>query len=299
MIKYIFLMIALIIFWALIAFGEQDFSKETVTHKIIAPSLYVLEGAGGNITAFIGRDGTLLVDDDFREMADKILLKLRELKGDSPRLIVNTHFHYDHTGGNEFFGPTSIIVASTAVRNRLMAEQLLWKKKHAPLPPKALPTLTFDQSVVLHFNDEDVKVMHLPQGHTDGDSIVFFPKAKVVSLGDLYFSGMYPIFHPEHGGSLMGYIRNIKEVLSEISADYRIIPGHGPVTGRGEFEKYYQMILDSVAIVKEAARTNHSLAEIQKLGLPRKWESFSHGYLTTDQWIALLYKRLKCDKVDR
>ena len=102
-------------------------------------------------------------------MAEKILVKLKELKGGSPRLIVNTHFHYDHTGGNEVFGSTAAIIAATEVRERLMSEQILWHKKHEPVPTKALPILTFDHSLTLHMNDDDIEVLHLPHGHTDGD----------------------------------------------------------------------------------------------------------------------------------
>ena len=156
------------------------------------------------MTALIGGGGVFLVDvDDFAPMADKLLAKLKELKGSSPRYIVNTHFHYDHTGGNEVFGPTATIIAATNVRDRLMHEQTLWKKQHPPVPPQALPTITFDRSLTIHFDDKEIRVVHYPHAHTDGDTVVFFDGGKIVSMGDLYFSGMYPrFFHPEHDGSL-------------------------------------------------------------------------------------------------
>ena len=179
-----------------LAFAEDDYSKENFKATRLSPSLYSLEGAGGNITASIGADGVFLVDDDFAPMADKLLAKLKELKGGSPRVIVNTHFHYDHTGGNEVFGKTATIIAATEVRDRLKVAQTLWHKEHMPYVSQALPMLTFDQSLDLHLNNEDIRILHLPRGHTDGDSVVFFAHDKVVSLGDLYFAGMYPIFHP-------------------------------------------------------------------------------------------------------
>ena len=127
-------------------------------------------------------------------MADKLIAKLTELKGGSPRFIVNTHFQYDHTGGNEVFGKSATIIAATEVRDRLKSEQTLWKKSHGPVPVQALPTLTFDRSLTLHINNEVIKIVHFLHGHIDGDTVVFFTKGKVVSMGDLYFSGMYPSF---------------------------------------------------------------------------------------------------------
>ena len=276
-----------------LAMADDDFSKEVIKSTQLTSSMYMLEGAGGNITALIGPDGVLLVDDDFAQMADKLVAKLKELKGSSPRYIINTHFHYDHTGGNEVFGSTATIIAATEARERLMSEQTLWKKQHPSVPSQAWPTLTFDQSLKLHFDNEEIKITHLPKGHTDGDSVVFFIQQKVVSLGDLYFAGMYPIFHPEHNGSLNGYVKNIEKILREIPDDCKVVPGHGPLSNKAELTKYYQMIIASITTVRKGIRAGHTLEQIQKIGLPPQWESFGHGYSTTDRWIELLYKNLK------
>lgn len=273
--------------------ADDDFSKEVVKATPLTSSLYMLEGAGGNITALIGSDGVFLVDDDFAQMAEKLLAKLKELKGNNPRFIVNTHFHYDHTGGNEIFGSTATIIAATAVRDRLMKEQTLWKKQHPPVPPQALPTLTFDRALTVHMNSEEIRILHLPHGHTDGDTVVFFTQGKVASLGDLYFSGMYPIFHIEHDGSLDGYIKNIESVLKQLPEDCKIVPGHGPLSTKVEFAKYHQMIISSVATVRKGIKAGRTLEQIQKAGLNPEWEPFSHGYVTTDRWIAMIYAALK------
>jgi glyoxylase-like metal-dependent hydrolase (beta-lactamase superfamily II) len=273
--------------------AASDLADEIVKSTPLAQGVFMLEGAGGNMTALIGKDGVVLVDDDFAEMADRVQAKLKELGGGSPRFIVNTHFHYDHTGGNEVFGKTATIVAATAVRDRLMAEQTLWNKQHPAAPRVAWPALTYDQSLTLHLNEEDILITHYPCGHTDGDSVVFFKQAKVVSLGDLYFSGMYPIFHPEHNGSLEGYVRNLDLILKQIPNDAVIVPGHGPKTNKMELTKYYLMIVDSMEIVRGEIRAGLTLEQIQKAGLPAKWEAFSHGYLTTSNWLALLYRNLK------
>jgi len=271
--------------------ADDDFSKEVVKPTPLGHQLTMLEGAGGNMTALTGPDGTLLIDDDFAPMAPKIIEQLKALKGDSPRYIVNTHFHYDHTGGNEVFGKTATIIAADEVRQRLATEQTLWKKQHPAEPPQALPTLTYQTELTLHLNGQDIKIVHLPHGHTDGDTVVFFDGA--ASLGDLYFSGMFPIFHPEHNGSLEGYIKNLNTVIARVKDSDKIVPGHGPLSSKTDLVKYRDMIVASRDTVKKAVRKHKSLADVQRAGLDKKWDEFSHGYLTTDKWLALVYNAEK------
>jgi cyclase len=259
----------------------------------LTPKLYMLEGAGGNITASIGGDGVLLVDCDFAEMSDKLLAKLRELKGSRPRFIINTHFHYVHTGANEVFGQTATIIAASAVRVSLTKEQNLWKKVHPAFSHLGLPILTFDDSLELHVNGDEIKVIHFPNAHSDGDTAVIFSEAKTISTGDLFFSGMYPIFHPEHGGSLNGYVDAVARLLALAPAGARVVPGHGPLSDRREFQHYYEMIVASIAVVRSEVDKGWSLEQIKKQGLPEKWESFSHGYRTTDQWLESIYRSVK------
>ena len=279
-------------FWVL-PLSADDFSDVQFVSTPLTASITLLEGAGGNITASIGPDGVLLVDDDFKEMSDKLTAKLKDLGGATPRWIVNTHFHYDHTGGNESYGPTATIIASKEVRERLMTEQTLWNQVHPAEPHLALPTVTFEKSLTLEVNGDTAQVMHLPHGHTDGDSVVLFNHGKVIAMGDLFFSGMYPIFHPEHEGSLQGYIHDLKWVLNQAPADAKIVPGHGPLSTRADLNRFYEMILASVAKVKLAIHAGKTLDQIKKEGLDPKWESFSHGYRTTDQWLTAIYQNLK------
>lgn len=275
-----------------LAVADDDFSKEVVKATTLTTNLYMLEGAGGNMTALLSSEGTLLVNDDFAPMAGKIVAKLKELGGDSPRYIVNTHFHYDHTGGNEVFGNTATIIAAPALRTRLRTRQTLWKKQFPPQPPQSWPRFTYKKSLTLHLGGESVRLLHFENAHTDGDTVVFFQNAKVVSMGDLYFSGMYPIFHPEHDGGLTGYIRAIEQVLHLISEDTKIVAGHGPLSGRKDLVLYHKMLLASVATVKSAIGKGHSLEQIQKAGLAKEWEIFGHGYLSTERWLALVYQDL-------
>jgi glyoxylase-like metal-dependent hydrolase (beta-lactamase superfamily II) len=277
------------------AFADDDFPKEVVKITRLTPSMFMLEGAGGNMTASIGTDGTLLVDCDFAEMSEKLVAKLHELGGGSPRYIINTHFHYDHTGANQVFGKTATIIAATPVRTRLMSEQVLWHKSHPAFPHEGLPIVTFEDGITIHINNDEVETVHYPHAHTDGDSVVFFDKQKVASLGDLYFAGMYPIFHPEHQGSLDGYLAALKLILKRVPDDAQVVPGHGPLTNKAALERYTRMIEASIAVVKEGLKRKLTLSQIQKNGLPKEWESFSHGYRTTDQWLESIYQSIVRD----
>jgi glyoxylase-like metal-dependent hydrolase (beta-lactamase superfamily II) len=282
------------VLWMLLlsrAFGaENGHSQDVFKATLLIPQVYMIEGSLGNITASIGPDGVLLVDCDFAEMSEKLLGKLKELQGGAPRFIINTHFH---TGGNQVFGSSATIIAATSVRDRLKTEQLLWKKTHPAFPSVALPILTFDQLLSLHFNGEEVQMVHFPGGHTDGDTAVFFEKGKVASLGDLYFAGMYPIFHPEHQGRLKSYVDNIGAIIQRLPNNAQIVPGHGPLSNKKELERYHQMMMSSIATVQSGIRKKMTLEQIQKQGLPSEWASFSHGYRTTHQWIESIYQSIK------
>ena len=224
------------------AMAEPLSAEDKVEATPLAPGLYLLEGGGGNVTASIGADGVLLIDDDMANMSDKLLSKLKELGGEAPRLIVNTHFHYDHSGGNAAFGPRATIIAASAVRDRLMTEQTLWRQKHPPVPRPGWPLLTFDRELQLHVNGHSVRVIHLPHAHTDGDTVVSFDDGKFVIAGDLYFAGMFPIFHREHDGSLQGLLQATEFLLKVTKPDGKVVPGHGPVTGRAELQAYAAML---------------------------------------------------------
>src|SRR5688500_17348134 len=170
-------------------FQNQDVEVRTTK---ITGNVYMLQGRGGNIGAVVGMDGILIVDDDYKAMSAKLAAALKVLGSDKPRFVFNTHWHGDHTEGNEFFGKDSIIVAHAKVRNRLMDPPVIFGRKTAAYPTFALPIVTYTESMSLHINGEEVKAVHYPNGHTDGDTIVFFKNANVVHLGDDFFVGRFP-----------------------------------------------------------------------------------------------------------
>jgi glyoxylase-like metal-dependent hydrolase (beta-lactamase superfamily II) len=152
--------------------------------------------------------------------------------------------------------------------------------------------VTYDSEISLHRDKEEIRIIPMPSGHTDGDSIVLFTKDHVASLGDLYFSGMYPIFHPEHGGSLEGYVKNLQWILTQIDDDTKIVPGHGPLSTKTELKKYVEMILASINAVRAEIKAGLTLDQIQQRGLDKKWEPYSHGYRNTNQWLSSIYNSL-------
>ena len=182
--RFIYLSIATVmVVISILAWAQRDFSDVEIKTIHAAGNIYMLEGRGGNIGVSVGSDGILMVDDQFEPLADKIEAALKKLSDGQLKFVLNTHFHGDHTGGNEVFGPTAPIIAHTNVRERLKVK----------LSPEGLPIITFDTSLSIHFNGEEIRVIHFPKGHTDGDSVIFFTGANVVHMGDHFFSGRFPL----------------------------------------------------------------------------------------------------------
>jgi cyclase len=269
---------------------ERDFSKVEIKAAKIAGNVYMLEGAGGNIGVSAGPDGILIVDDQFAPLADKIRAALKGINGGPLEFVLNTHWHGDHTGGNAAFGKDATIIAHHNVRKRLSTEQTVFGETTPPSPPEALPVITYGDEVSIHFNGEEILVIHLPRGHTDGDSVIFFTGAKVIHMGDDYFAGKFPFVDLESGGSVQGLIDNIGKVLARISPDTKIIPGHGPLSTPADLKTYHEMLIKTSGIVKEKIQAGKDLATIKKEGLPEEWKDWGTGFIKTDFWIETLHK---------
>ncbi len=260
-----------------------------VTTTKVSGNVYMLQGRGGNIGAVVGTDGILIVDDDYKAVSQKLSDALKELGSASPRFIFNTHWHGDHTEGNEFFGKQSIIVAHANVRKRMLDPPVIFGQKTAPYSVVALPIVTYTESMTIHINGEEVKAVHYPNGHTDGDTIVFFIKANVVHLGDDFFVGRFPFVDLASGGSVQGLINNIGSLIASLPADVKIIPGHGPLATIDDLKSYHQTIVDTSKIVQDAMKAGKSLDEIKKAGLPEKFKEAGSGFLKTDAWVETIY----------
>ncbi len=271
---------------------ERDFSKVEVKAQPVSGNIHMLTGAGGNIGVSAGSDGILIVDDQFAPLADKIRAALKGLGDGKLKFVLNTHWHGDHTGGNEAFGREASIIAHDNVRKRLAADQQVRGQKIAASPKEALPVITFGQSVSVHFNGEEIRVIHFPHGHTDGDSVIFFTKSKVVHMGDDFFAGGFPFVDLESGGSVQGLIANIAKVLAEIPADTKIIPGHGRLSAPADLKAYHRMLTETTRIVADKTKAGKSLEAIQAEGLPEEWKEWGSGFIDTKSWIATIHASL-------
>lgn len=271
--------------------AQTDFSKVEMKATKVAGNVYMLEGAGGNIGVSVGTDGILIVDDQFAPLADKIRAALKGLNQGKLRFILNTHWHGDHTGSNAQFGPEATIIAHDNVRKRLSSEQKIpFFKSTVPASPKeALPVITFDNSLSVHFNGEDIRAIHYPHGHTDGDSVIFFTTSNVVHLGDDFFAGRFPFVDVDNGGNVVGLAKNIGEIMTKIPAGAKLIPGHGPLSTIDDLKLYHRMLLETTDVVRKKVTAGKTLDQIKSEGLPEEWKSWGTGFIKTDQWIELVH----------
>lgn len=271
---------------------DRDFSKVEVKATKVAGNVYMLEGAGGNIGVSAGSDGILIVDDQFAPLAEKIRAALKGLGSGKLSFVLNTHWHGDHTGGNEVFGREATIIAHDNVRKRLSTDQVVFGETTPASPPQALPVITFGHSISVHFNGEEIKAIHFPHGHTDGDSIIFFTGSNVVHMGDDFFVGRFPFVDLASGGSVQGLIQNIETVLGQIPDDAKIIPGHGPLSTKADLKTYLGMLKETTAIVQQRIAAGKDLKAIQAEGLPESWKDWGSGFIKTDFWLQTLYESL-------
>lgn len=295
MFRHLSVSLAVIVFlFAANAYGQEDYSKVEVKATKVAGNVYMLEGRGGNIGVSVGSDGILIVDDQFAPLADKIKAALKTLGEGKLKFVLNTHWHSDHTGGNVVFGPEAPIIAHDNVRKRLSTEQRieLFKSTVPASPKEALPVITFGQSLSVHFNGEEIKVIHFPQGHTDGDSVIFFTSSNVVHMGDDFFAGRFPFVDLGSGGSVEGLAKNIGEILGKLPAGVKLIPGHGPISTIDDLKLYHRMLVETTHIVRKKMAAGKTLAQIKTEALPEEWKSWGSAFIKTDVWIEIIHTSL-------
>lgn len=274
----------------------QDFSKVEIKVTKVSGNVYMLEGSGGNIGVSVGPDGILIVDDQFAPLADKIKAALKTLGDGKLKFVLNTHYHGDHTGGNAAFGIDAPIIAQTNVRKRLSTEQVskFFNRTTPASPKEALPVITFDQSVSVFFNGEEIKVIHFPHGHTDGDSVIFFTGSNVVHMGDDFFNGRFPVVDLEAGGDVEGLTKNVGDIIERLSKvpGLKIIPGHGPLSDVEGLRAFHRMLVETTDIVRKRMAAGKTLAQIKTEGLPEQWKTWGSGFINTDRWLELIYNSL-------
>lgn len=259
---------------------EDRFAGVEVAVLPVSGHVHMMTGAGGNIGLSVGADGTLIVDDQFAPLAERIQAAIDAHDGAAPKLVLNTHFHGDHTGGNPAFGDRGTIIAHDNVRQRLLTTD--------DFAPSGLPVLTFAEEVRVHFNGDTLRVIHMPAGHTDGDSVVWFERANVLHMGDLLFNGTFPFIDLNSGGSVAGVIVNLARVLELVPADIKVIPGHGPLAGTDDIRATLEMIRETRAAVTGALGSGQTVDEVVAAGLDPRWASWGSGFINEERWIRTL-----------
>ena len=296
--KKILSLTLLLVFAAVAQAQQPDYSKVQIKATKVAGNVYMFEGAGGNIGVSVGDDGLLIVDDQFAPLADKIRAALKGIADKKLHFILNTHWHGDHTGGNVSFGPEATIIAHDNVRKRLSTEQksTVFNRTTPPSPKEALPVITFDKTLTVHFNGEEIRAIHFPQGHTDGDSVIFFTSSNVVHLGDDFFAGRFPFVDLESGGTVEGLVRNIGEIITKIPEGAKLIPGHGPISTIDDLKNYHRMLQQTTEIVRQKIAAGKTLEQIKSEGLPEEWKPWGEGFIKTDRWVETIYRSLTAKK---
>jgi cyclase len=275
--------------------AQQDFSKVEVKVERLAPGVAVLFGAGGNIGLSYGEDGNAIIDDQYAPLTPKILAALRTLDPDPVRFVINTHWHGDHTGGNENFGKAgAVILAHENVRVRMSSEQFLalFNEKVPPSPAVALPVVTFTAGVTLHLNGDTLRVIHVHNAHTDGDSLVHWRKANVLHMGDTFFHKVtFPFIDLDSRGSIDGMIKAAELGLATANDRTRIIPGHGPVATRAELAAYRDMLKDVRNKVAAGIAAKQTLDQIKAQKIVARY-GMTDGFMKPDAFIESVYKSL-------
>lgn len=261
------------------------FDNVKIKTHAVAGDVYMLEGSGGNIGVLATSDGLLLVDDQFKPLAERIEHAMVNIVNKPLKYIVNTHFHGDHTGSNSHFSHHAPIFAHTNVRKRLSSAD---DHDHA-----ALPVVTYDDGITIHLSDETIVLSHYPHGHTDGDSIVYFKKANVLHMGDLFFSGRFPFIDLNSGGSVKGYLANVKSIANTFPKDIKIIPGHGDLTDMNGLIDYIAMIEFSIKRVEQAIAKGLTQEQVIKQGIGEKYKNLTWNFIPEDKWLTTLYTDLK------
>ncbi len=293
------LITAVFAFSSITAVAQRNFDDVEITTTHLSDGIYMLKGSGGNMGLCIGEDGVFLIDDQFAPLTDKILAAIAVETDKTVEFVFNTHYHGDHTGGNENLGAKgSHLVGHTNVRRRMLHEQYsdMLERGVEISAAGALPNITFTDSLTFHYNDQDIIAFHVPHAHTDGDGVVHFPKANVIHTGDVVFIDMYPFIDTSVGGSVDGMIAGVERIISLCDDETKVIPGHGPLIQKKEVEEYLVFLNKARGLVSAAMAENEGLAAVQAAKPCAEWDdTLGAVWLTSDQFVQSIYDSLQPD----
>lgn len=274
--------------------AQNNYDTVTIRTLQLAPSVYMLMGSGGNIGVLTGEDGTLVIDDEFAPLSDKIKAAIQKIGGGDAKLLINTHVHGDHTGGNENFKKWgALIIAQDEVRERMMHET---KNGNNTIPPRdkdAWPVMTFPNRLNIHWDGEDLQLMHFGPGHTDGDVIIRFPKANIIHTGDLFVRYGYPFIDTNSGGSYTGFISNLDSILAIADDHTRIIPGHGVLSSKKDVQLLRDRLVDIRDQVQAALNRGVKKDEVAGLPIATKYDKdWGGGFITGKEFVLMMAEDL-------
>lgn len=280
--------------------NSQEFEDVQYTPVRVTENIYMLQGAGGNIGCFFGPDGLFLIDDQFAPLHQKLLDKIEDISngaisGFDDAFLINTHFHHDHTGGNELIGESGgIIFAHENVRQRLSAEQYVpfFDTRNPALKPSGLPVIVFKQDITFHLNGDSLLVFHLEKAHTDGDLAVHFTKANVIHSGDILFTGTYPFIDIDNGGSTEGLIKAVEKLLTLCDDNTIIIPGHGEISNTTELREYHNMLTITRERVRQLQAEGRTLEQVQAANPTAEFDDKFDGFISNNAFVGLLFRDL-------
>jgi cyclase len=277
--------------------AQQDFSAVKIETQQVGNGLYMLMGSGGNMALSTGPDGSVLVDTEYAPLNSKIVAAVKQAGGTPVKFVVNTHWHGDHTGGNEPFGKVgAVIIAHNNVRVRMSTEQFVaaMNQKVPPSPKAALPTITFPTRATFHWNGNTVNVIHVAPAHTDGDSIVHFTNANVIHTGDIFVKDQYPFIDLSSDGSLDGIIAASEAVLARSDANTKIIPGHGDLANRSDVQRYHDMVVKVRGNIKTLIDQGKSEDEVLAAKPTAEFDAaWGGGFMTPENFTRFSYQSLK------
>lgn len=275
----------------------QDENNVTIKTTKLTDSLYMLEGSGGNILVSVGEDGVFMVDDQFAPLTVKIKDAISKITDKPIKFVINTHWHPDHTGGNENLGEASaIIVSHDNVRKRLSTEQFsdFFKRSVPPLSEKGLPIITFSDNMTIYQNDDKIHIIHMDNGHTDGDSIVFFTKNNVIHVGDDFSDKAYPFIDISSGGTIDGLISSLKTISSRINDETKVVSGHTGISNKTKVDEYANMLTDVRNKTSQMITEGKTLEDIITLQPTSKYDKIYYDYSnrTPEDFVTHIYQSL-------
>ena len=283
--------------FAAAASAQQDFSKVEIQTEKLADSMYMMTGEGGNLGVSVGEDAVFVIDDQFAPLTPKIQAAIADLTSKPVKFVLNTHWHFDHTGGNENLGKAgALIFAHENVRKRMSTEQFMefFAMKTKPEPKVALPVITFTRDLTFHVNGDEVRAFHVPRAHTDGDTIIHFAKSDVIHTGDAFFNKLYPFIDTSSGGTVAGVLAAVDGVLKTAGDDTKIIPGHGPLASKADLKAYRDMLAAVSGNIRGQIKAGKTLAQVIASKPTAKYdEVWGKGFLAPEKFVEMVYRNLK------